>query len=137
MVDSMNKDIGYTFAIATRNPKQTFVFCKWFTTVEQAIDYAKGEIKDRSQYDVEFILIREGVTNADDPIIWDSRKDLKPEPSVKNGAVFIRLLRQFEKAAVAQSWIGGQAPEDHAQIKQDYIKAKATLMNHVCNNIKD
>lgn len=76
----MAKETGYTFAIATRKPKQTFVFCKWFTTVEQAIEYAKGEIKDRSQYDVEFILIREGTDSKDDPIIWDSRKQPKPEP---------------------------------------------------------
>ncbi|MNF46483.1 hypothetical protein D3C85_493340 [compost metagenome] len=76
----MAKEIGYTYAIATRNPKQTFVFCKWFTTLQQAIDYAIGEVKDRSQYDVEFILIREGVTNTDDPIIWDSRKDM-PKPT--------------------------------------------------------
>lgn len=78
----MSKSVGYTYAIATRNPKQTFVFCKWFTTLQQAIDYAIGEVKDRSQYDVEFILIREGVTNADDPIIWDSRKDMPKEPEI-------------------------------------------------------
>lgn len=74
----MSKEIGFTYCISTRNPAQTFVFCKWFTTEELAIQYAMGEIEDRGQYDVEFILIREGTTNADDPIIWDSRNE--PEP---------------------------------------------------------
>ena len=78
----MAKPVGYTFAIATRNPKQTFVFCKWFTTVQLAIDYAIGEVNDRSQYDVEFILIREGINSADDPIIWDSRKDMPKEAAI-------------------------------------------------------
>lgn len=71
-----DKPMGYTYAIATRNPKKTFVFCKWFTNVQLAIDYAIGEVNDRSKYDVEFILIREGTNNADDPIIWDSRKHM-------------------------------------------------------------
>lgn len=78
----MDKAVGYTYAIATRNPKQTFVFCEWFTTMQLAIDYAIGEVNDRSEYDVDFILIREGVTGKDDPIIWDSRKDYKSEPVI-------------------------------------------------------
>ena len=74
----MSKDIGYTFAIATRNPVQTFVFCKWLSDLNQAILYAKEQIKDRQHYDVEYILIREGTTDHNDPIVWDSRH--KPEP---------------------------------------------------------
>jgi len=74
----MSKPIGYTFAVATRNPKQTFVFCKWLGDEQQAIDFAMQELKDRSQYDVEYILIRDGVVNAEDPVIWDSRIALKP-----------------------------------------------------------
>lgn len=76
----MRRETGYTYAIATRNPKQTYVFCKWFSSQQKAIDFAVGEIKNRGGYDVEFILIREGVTNADDPIIWDSRKNYVPVP---------------------------------------------------------
>lgn len=73
----MSKPIGYTFAIATRMPKQTFVFCKWLKDLDEAIGYALQELKDRSQYDVEFILIRDGVINAEDPVVWDSRDQVK------------------------------------------------------------
>lgn len=74
----MAKQTGYTFTVATRNPKQTFVFCKWYTTQQEAIDFAVGELKDRSEYDVDFILIREGTNTAKDPVIWDSRKNYVP-----------------------------------------------------------
>ena len=76
----MAKETGYTYEIATSEPADTFVFCKWFTTQQKAIDYAVGELTARSQYVVEFILIREGITNSDDPIIWDSRKNYVPTP---------------------------------------------------------
>lgn len=78
----MAKPVCYTYAIATRNPKQTFVFCKWFTTVQLAIDYAIGQVNERSQYDVEFIRIHEGTNSTDDPIIWDSRKDMPKEAAI-------------------------------------------------------
>lgn len=73
----MSKPVGYTFAIATRNPRQTFVFCKWLANKQEAIDYALNELNSRG-YDVNFILIREGVESALDPVIWDSRKHPKP-----------------------------------------------------------
>lgn len=74
----MSKAVCFTFTIATRRPKQTFVFCKWLKDLAEAIEYSLGEIKDRSQYDVEFILIREG-EYAYDPVVWDSRTaDPKP-----------------------------------------------------------
>lgn len=73
----MSKPIGYTFAIATRNPKQTFAFCKWLKDLAEAIEYALQEIKDRSQYDVDFIIIREGVVSHKDPVVWDSRDQVK------------------------------------------------------------
>lgn len=69
----MAATVGFTFAIVTRNPHQTFVFCKYLPSVKEAIEYAEGEIAERGQYDVEYILIRRGVSNHTDPIVWDSR----------------------------------------------------------------
>jgi hypothetical protein len=103
----MSKPIGYTFAIATRNPKQTFVFCKWLGGVQKAIDFAMQELKDRSQYDVEYILIRDGVVNADDPIIWDSRTAPKTEVNiwthtpVPAGFPLVEVNARFEKRAAS------------------------------------
>lgn len=76
----MAKQTGYTFAVATRNPKQTFVFCKWMSSQQKAIDFAVGELNDRGAYDVDFIVIREGTNSAEDPVIWDSRKNYVPVP---------------------------------------------------------
>lgn len=78
----MAKRIGYTFCIRTRRPKNTFVFCKWLVDLNEAIAFAVGELKDRGRYDVDFILIREGTKDATDPVVWDSRKDYKPEPVI-------------------------------------------------------
>lgn len=75
----MAKPVGYTFAIATRNPVQTFVFCKWLEDKNEAVAYAMGELKDRSMYDVNYILIREGTNSPKDPVIWDSRIDVTSE----------------------------------------------------------
>lgn len=124
----------FTYCIVTTGQRSPFVFCHYDITLEKAIEYAKQQMLERP---VEYITIREGITDHNDPIVWDSRQGAKPEPTTTNGALFIKLLREFESAAVAKSWKGGQPPEDHAQIEQDYIKAKAALMNHVCNNIKD
>lgn len=107
----MAKDIGYTFAIATRNPKKIFVFCKWLSDKQKAIDYAVGEIKDRSQYDVEFILIREGTKDAKDPVIWDSRKDMPEEPVGSN--VYLTGKEQsWLKAVKLASGPEGESLED-------------------------
>lgn len=101
------KVTGYTFAIVTRNPKQTFVFCKWLSAVQMAIDYALQELKDRSEYDVEYILIREGVDSAKDPIIWDSRTAPKTEVNiwthtpVPAGFPLASVNARFEKQAAS------------------------------------
>lgn len=103
----MSKPIGYTFAVATRNPKQTFVFCKWLGDAQEAIDFAVQELKDRSQYDVDYILIRDGVVNADDPIIWDSRTAPKTAVNVwthtpvPDGFPLVEVNERFEKRAAS------------------------------------
>ena len=76
----MADQTGYTFDVVTRNPKQTFVYYKWMTSQQKAIDYAVGELNDRGEYGVDFIVIREDTNSAEDPIIWDSRKNYVPVP---------------------------------------------------------
>ena len=76
----MADQTGYTFAVVTRNPKQTFVYCKWVASHQRAIDYAVGELNDRGEHDVDFIIIRKGTGSAKDPVIWDSRKNYVPVP---------------------------------------------------------
>lgn len=66
--------IGYTFTIVCRNNRTPYVFCKYYLCLDEAIAYARAELAARSKYDVEYILIREGVNSPADPIVWDSRK---------------------------------------------------------------
>ena len=69
----MSKQACFTFTIATRRPTKTFVFLKVLDNIDAAIEFAKSEIKERGQYDINFILIREGDAKPTDPVVWDSR----------------------------------------------------------------
>jgi hypothetical protein len=79
----MSKSVGFSFAVATRNPTQTFLIFKWLEDVRVAVEYAVGEVNERSQFDVDYILIREGTNGAYDPVIWDSRQHMTPPEPVK------------------------------------------------------
>lgn len=38
-----------------------------------------------------------------------------------------KLLKRFEEAAIAKSWIGNTEPESHKEIEEEYKKAKKDL----------
>lgn len=78
------KLIGYTFTIACKKPAEVYVFSKYMKDKDEAIAYAESELESKSEYGVQFILIRLGTIGAQDPIIWDSRRDYKPKPAEKH-----------------------------------------------------
>lgn len=69
----------FTVAISCRKPKDTFVFIKQMESLQHCIEWCRGEIAERGEYDIDFIVVREGVAEAKDPIVWDSRKEPKEE----------------------------------------------------------
>ncbi len=106
MVDT---SYGYTFTVVTRNPKKAFVFCLYFKTQQEAEAYAEKEIRERGKYDVDYILIRKGTTSAEDPVIWDSRKDYEPREEV----------HWLDTLIKAQADHYGLTVEQHARLMRD------------------
>lgn len=45
--------------------------------------------------------------------------------------VFLRLLTQFENAAIERSWKGGKHPDIHAEIEEAYERKKKALIKYV------
>lgn len=120
----MAKPKGFTFCIATRRPKETYVFCKWLADLNEAIAYAQGEINDRSQYDVDLILIRDGITDANDPVIWDSRKDMPKEPEVGCNVYLTGTEQAWLKAVKLASAPADESLEDGQMRVTIYSKLK-------------